>query len=111
MNEAAPPQVPDWLSKDYLAHDSAWEPQAQAWLVMPLKHPKTGQPLPQQHEEDERDEPEDQLPLQSRAADMGCHRNHSRVLTRRRAAAITDGDRMPARDRSRLGDPKGGKRG
>ena len=58
MNEAAPPQVPDWLTKDFLAHDSAWEPQAQAWLVMPLKHPKTGQPLPQQHEEDERDEQE-----------------------------------------------------
>ena len=55
MNEAAPPQVPDWLTQDYLAHDSAWEPQAQAWLVMPLKHPKTGRPLPQQHEEEERE--------------------------------------------------------
>lgn len=55
MNEAAPQQAPDWLTQDYLVHDSAWEPQAQAWLVMPLKHPKTGQPLPQQHEEQERE--------------------------------------------------------
>ena len=58
MNEEAPQQVPDWLPQDFLVHDNAWEPQAQAWLVMPLKHPKTGQPLPQQHEEDERDEQE-----------------------------------------------------
>ena len=55
MNEAAPPQVPDWLTQDFLAHDDAWEPQAQAWQVMPLKHPQTGQPLPQQHEEQERE--------------------------------------------------------
>ena len=55
MNEAAPQQAPDWLTKDYFVHDSAWEPQAQAWLVMPLKHPKTGQPLPPQHEEQERE--------------------------------------------------------
>ena len=55
MNEAAPPQVPDWLTQDYLVHDSAWEPQAQAWLVMPLKHPQTGRPLPEQHEEEECD--------------------------------------------------------
>ena len=58
MPETAPPQAPDWLTKDFLAHDSAWQPEAQAWLVMPLKHPKTGQPLPQQHEEDEPDEQE-----------------------------------------------------
>ena len=58
MNEAAPPELPDWLTKDFLAHNSAWEPEAKAWQIMPLKHPKTGQPLPQQHEEDERDEQE-----------------------------------------------------
>ena len=53
MNEAAPQQVPDWLTKDFLAQDDTWEPEAQAWQVMPLKHPRTGQPLPQQHEEHE----------------------------------------------------------
>lgn len=55
MNEAETPEVPDWLSQDFLALDSAWEPEAQAWLVMPRKHPQTGQPLPPQHKEDERE--------------------------------------------------------
>jgi hypothetical protein len=59
----------------------------------------------EEHEEGERDEPEDHLPLQSRAADMGCHRAFSRVLDRRRVTAIADGDRMRDGDRSRLDGP------
>lgn len=55
MNETEIQEAPDWLTKDFIAHSSAWEPEAKAWLVMPLKHPETGQPLPQQHQEDERD--------------------------------------------------------
>ena len=36
MNEVAPPEFPDWLTKDFLAHNSAWEPEAKAWLTPSL---------------------------------------------------------------------------